>query len=243
MKKVIQLAAKFWARIVAVFAAIARFGKGCFTKACGLACFKGEGKACDMTRAGVAGMILFGIAGAGMGASGGISAYGVAKTAAGATVSVGWDSNWLLWTIVWSATGAGVGAATALLARFLSAARGPRIALMSVGLLGGVFAGATWGSAVARERVVEVRAQTATAAPIAVGDGAKLSVVNGPVRLTGSVARDLNGLLLAFMLGSGALVGVLAARGLSTPNGAAGIGENEIPMARPFQPKGQPKAA
>jgi hypothetical protein len=232
MKKAIQLAKQFWLRLAVLFAAVVRVGRACVTKACAVAHIKGEGKSCEITRAAVAGMILFGIAGAGMGASGGISAYGVAKTGAGATVAVGWGPYWLLWTVVWSLAGAGVGAAAALLAPYVLGGRGPRVALMIVGALGGIFAGGTWGSAVARERVVEVRAQPSNAAPLQFGDGAKLSVVNGPVRLTGTVARDLNGLLLAFMLGSGALVGVLAARGLSTPKG------EEVPLARPYPPQG-----
>ena len=102
---------------------------------------------------------------------------------------------------------------------------------MMVGALGGVFTGATWGRAVARERVVEVRAQPANTKPIPLGDGARLSVVNGPVQLTGSVARDINGLMLAFMLGSGALVGVLTARGLTGP------GRIDVPTAQPFDPR------
>ena len=217
-QKAFQVATAVWLRLVALFATITRVGKACVTKACAVARIKGEGKACDVTRAAIAGTILFGIAGAGMGASGGISAYGVAKTAAGATVAVGWGPYWFLWTVLWAIAGAFAGAAAVMVARYFSSANGPRYALLALGAAGGIFAGATWGSAVARERVVEVRAQPAAAAPLLTGDGARLSVVNGPVRLTGSVARDVNGLLLSFMLGSGALVGVLAARGLATPN-------------------------
>ena len=216
MKKLIQLPKNVWLGVARVFAPVTRGAAACFAKVCG-AGLATSGKSSEITRPAVAGMILFGIAGAGMGASGGISAYGVASSAAGATVAVGWGPYWLLWTFVFAATGAIVGAVTAHLARFWSRSHGAAAALLVIGALGGGFTGATWGSAVARERVVEVRAQPASAAPIAVGQGAKLSVVNGPVRLTGSVARDLNGLLLAFMLGSGALVGILAARGLSGP--------------------------
>jgi hypothetical protein len=231
MKNVMQIATGLWLRLAVLFAAVARFGRACFASACAVAGVSGGGKACEGGRAAAAGAILFGIAGAGLGASGGISAYGVAKTGAGATVAVGWDPYWLLWTTLWAAAGAALGAGATLLARFLSPQRGPRVAMLIVGAAGGIFTGATWGTAVARERVVEVRAQPSSQAPVVAGDGARLSVVNGPVRLTGSVARDLNGLLLAFMLGSGALVGVLAARGLSTPK----RGDDAAPQ--PFRPQ------
>ena len=235
MKKLIQLPKTVWPRIAAVLASVTRPVTACFAKVCGLGTGT-SGKSAELVRPAVAGMILFGIAGAGMGASGGISAYGVASSAAGATVAVGWGPYWLLWTFVWAATGAVVGAGTAYLARLWSKPRGAAAALLVIGALGGAFTGATWGSTVARERVVEVRAQPASAAPIALGQGAKLSVVNGPVRLTGSVARDLNGLLLTFMLGSGALVGILAARGLSGPK------PFDPATTQPFQPRGTQNA-
>ena len=219
MKKFIQFAKDLWLRVWALVAPVFGATRACFAKVCTFgrgtgACASG---ACEVGRAAAAGAILFGIAGAGMGASGGISAYGVASSAAGATVAVGWGPYWLLWTVLGMVTGAAVGAASVYFARFFYRERGAAAALLVVGALGGVFTGASWGTAVARERVVEVRAQVASAKQLPAGQGAQLSVVNGPVRLTGSVARDVNGLLLTFMLVSGAVVGILAARGLSVP--------------------------
>jgi hypothetical protein len=235
MNKFIQPGTDVWLRLVAVtaavFAAARRAGTACFAKVCGPRA-NGPGKSCEIGRAAAAGMILFGIAGAGMSASGGIAAYGVASSAAGVTVAVGWEPYWLLWMIVLAAIGAAAGAASAYLARLLFKQRGAAVAVLFIGAVGGVLTGATWGSAVARDCVVEVRAQTASATPMIVGQGTRLSVVNGPVRLTGSVARDTNGLMLTFMLGAGALVGVLAARGLS------GSPHRDEPAApQPFQPQ------
>jgi len=172
---------------------------------------------CELTRAAVAGAILFGIAGAGMGARGGFSAFRVDSAAAGATVSVGWGYLWLGLAAAGAVIGAGIGTGVAFAVRRWLEPKGLARALLAIGALGGVAAGATWGSAVARERVVEVRAQQASARAPAAGATPRVTVVNGPVRLDGSVDRAMNLPLLAFMVLGGTLVGTLAARGLLEP--------------------------
>ena len=171
----------------------------------------------DALRAAAAGAILFAIAGAGLGAKGGFSAFRVDAAAAGATVSVGWGSMWLGLALAGAAIGGLAGAGAAYAAGRWPGPRRAGAALLAVGAVGGVLAGATWGSAVARERVVEVRAQRASAAPLLSTRGSGVSKVNGPVRLDASVRRDLNVPLLAFMVMGGTVVGALAARGLAEP--------------------------
>ena len=165
-------------------------------------------------RAATAGAILFAFAGAGLGARGGFSTFRVDSAAAGATVSVGWGYGWLAWAFAGATAGALAGTLAALAARkWLRPERAPA-GVLAVGLLGGVLAGATWGGAVARERVVEVRAQQTSAAPLPATRGAAVTVVNGPIRLSGAVSREMNLPLLAFMLLGGTVVGALVARGL-----------------------------
>ena len=172
---------------------------------------------CEIARAAAAGAILFGIAGAGLGAKGGFAAFRVDAAAAGATVSVGWGYQWLGLAVAGAMTGALVGAGAVYAGRLWLDVRHAGRALLAVGAVGGILAGATWGSAVARERVVELRAQHASAAAPARGSAPRVTVVNGPVRLDGSVAREMNLPLLAFMVLGGTVVGALAARGLAEP--------------------------
>ena len=168
----------------------------------------------EVCRAATAGAILFAFAGAGLGARGGFSTFRVDAAAAGATVSVGWGYGWLAWAFAGAAAGALAGVLSALGARkWLRAERAPA-GVLAVGVLGGVIAGATWGGAVARERVVEVRAQQTSAAPLPATRGSAVTVVNGPIRLSGAVSREMNLPLLAFMLLGGTVVGALVARGL-----------------------------
>lgn len=175
------------------------------------------GPGSETARAAAAGAILFGIAGAGLGAKGGFAAFRVDAAAAGATVSVGWGYLWLALAATGAIVGASVGAGAIYAGRrWLDASR-TGAALLAVGAVGGVLAGATWGSAVARERLVEVRAQHASAAQHTGTRGARVTVVNGPVRLDGNVAREVNVPLLAFMVVGGTVVGALAARGLAEP--------------------------
>lgn len=171
----------------------------------------------DSCPAMTAGALLFGIAAAGLGARGGFAAFRVDTAAAGATVSVGWGYLWLGLALGGAATGALVGAGAAYAGRrWLDAARAGA-ALLAVGALGGVLAGATWGNAVARERVVELRARQASAPSYERARGPRVSVVNGPVRLEGTVTRAMNVPLLAFMLIGGTAVGLFTARGLREP--------------------------
>jgi hypothetical protein len=171
---------------------------------------------CELARAAFAGAILFGIAGAGLGARGGVSTFPIDRAAAGATVSVGWGYQWLALAAAGAFAGAAVGAGVAhATRRWLS--RGLATSLLMIGAVGGVAAGATWGSAVARERVVEVRAQPASARPPAAAAAPRVTVVNGPVRLDGTVDREMNLPLLAFIVLGATVVGTLAARGLAEP--------------------------
>jgi len=171
----------------------------------------------ELGRAAFAGAILFGIAGAGLGAKGGFSAFRIDSAAAGATVSVGWGYLWLAFAASGALAGAGIGAGVAYAVRRWVETTSLATSLLAIGAVGGVAAGATWGSAVARERVVEVRAQQANARPPAAADAPRVTVVNGPVRLDGTVDRDVNLPLLAFMVLGGTVVGTLAARGLVQP--------------------------
>ena len=82
---------------------------------------------CEIARAAAAGAILFGIAGAGLGAKGGFNTFLVDAAAAGATVSVGWGYLWLALALGGAVSGALVGAGAAYAARlWLHAARGDR---------------------------------------------------------------------------------------------------------------------
>jgi hypothetical protein len=193
----------------------------------------------EIARAAAAGTILFGIAGAGLGARGGFSTFRVDAASAGATVSVGWGAAWLVWAAAGMACGALAGGIAGYLAHWGLRQRGAGYALMGVGVVGGVLAGATWGSAVARERVVHVRAQPTSAAPITPSDGPTVSIVTGPVRLSGSVDRDFNVPLLAFMLLGGSVVGALAARGLGETARLSEPEENPIDRAGFSQPPRQ----
>jgi hypothetical protein len=173
--------------------------------------------ACELARAAFAGAILFGIAGAGLGARGGFSAFRIDSAAAGATVSVGWGYLWLALAAAGAAVGAVVGAGLTFAVNRWLRPQGLATSLLMVGALGGIAAGATWGSAVARERVVQVRAQQASARPPAAVAAPRVTVVNGPVRLDGTVDREMNLPLLAFIVLGATVVGTLAARGLVEP--------------------------
>ena len=164
-----------------------------------------------------AGALLFAVAAAGLGAKGGFNAFRVDSAAAGATVTVGWGYQWLGLALAGAVTGALVGAAAAYAGRLWLDARRPGLALLAVGAVGGVLAGATWGSAVARERVVDLRARQALAPPPDRAPGARVSVVSGPVRLDATVSRAVNVPLLTFMVAGGAAVGLFTARGLAEP--------------------------
>jgi hypothetical protein len=172
---------------------------------------------CELTRAAAAGAVLFGIAGAGLGARGGFAAFRIESAAAGATVSVGWGNLWFAYAAGGAALGALLGAAALYAARTWLDARRTGLALLAVGAAGGILAGATWGDAVARERVVEVRAQQSSARVPAATGPQRVTIVNGPVRLDGTVERDMNVPLLSFMLLGGAAVGMFAARGVAEP--------------------------
>ena len=177
----------------------------------------------DLARTCLAGAVLFGVAGAGLGAKGSMNAFGVQAAAAGATVRVDWGTEWAAWAVVGAFVGTLLGAGVSFLVRLKSSQRGLLLSLLVVGLLGGLSAGGAWGHTVARDRVFEMRAQPANTKPVPVPQGASFSVTNGPIRLSGSVARKLNYPVLAFMLAVGGLVGMLTARGLAYPSALRGV--------------------
>jgi hypothetical protein len=170
----------------------------------------------DMVRAAMAGMILFGIAGAGLFGRSGFDAFKIGQSSAGATITVGWGQVWLTWAAAGMAAGVVFGALCSFLFN-LKSHRGGARALLLVGIIGGILAGTSWGNAVARERVAHVRAQTSSSKPLTVGSKT-LTLVNGNVRLSGSVDREFNFPLLGFMIVGGTVVGALAARGLAERN-------------------------
>lgn len=194
------------------------------------------GPARDVARTAMAGMILFGIAGAGLGARGGFNTFRVDGVSAGATVSVGWGYGWLVWAAAGLAAGAMAGTLAGYLANLRLRERGAAVSLLVIGALGGVLAGATWGTAVARERVVHVRAQPTSAAPLTPSSGPSVSIVTGPIRLSGRVDRDFNIPLLTFMLLGGTVVGALAARGLAESMPVARHADESQPRQRGFSP-------
>ena len=161
-----------------------------------------------------AGALLLGLAGAALGFDGGVNPFPVDKTAAGVSVKLYWGYAWVGYLALGLLAGAVFGGGVAYAGRLVNPRRGPLLALLFVGAVAGVSAGATWGKAVARERQFEVRAQQPFAKSVPLPRGAEFSVVNGPVRLHGSVVRTMNYPLLAFMMLAGAVGGVLAARGL-----------------------------
>ena len=213
-----------------------RFGRAC-TRVCGVA---GVSNCGEIGRAAMAGALLLGIAGAGFGAQNGFRPYGLGNNAAGATMQVGWGENWwVYWALAGVAAGALVGAAFSYLSRKLWGDRGAARTVLAVGVVGGILAGAAWGNNVARERLVQLRAQHASAPVVSNNAGGyKFSVVNGGVRLSGTVGRDVNETMLAFMLLSGALVGILAARGILHSSSAA-RNRNNNDYQQPFQPPQQ----
>ena len=174
-----------------------------------------SGDAREITRAAAAGAALFALAAAGLGGRSGFQAFRVDAGAAGATVSVGWGYDWIAYAGFGAMAGAAFGALAAFVAlRWLKS--GAASALLAVGAVAGVVAGTAWGGAVARERYVEVRAQHASAPPMnTAGRGANVSIVNGPVRLSSNVAREMNVPLLSFMILGATVVGAFAARGLA----------------------------
>jgi hypothetical protein len=197
-----------------------------------------RGRHAEIVRAAGVGLVLLGVAGAGYGfeSSGGLF-LPADKNAALATVRIGVGTGWVSYGVAGMAVGAVLAAAATFVARKVWKDRGAVRVLVAMGVVGGVLSGATWGSAIARERVVEMKAQRLTAPPAPGAQAAdkRFTVVGGGVRLTGTVGRDVNYVLLSFMLLSGAVIGVLAARGLALPPMAGRMTDD--PGALPF---GQP---
>jgi hypothetical protein len=146
--------------------------------------------------------------------------------------------------LIGAATGAAVGAVVTFVGNRLSPQRGAATALLIVGVLGGGFAGGTWGRAVARDRVFQVQAQPARSAAVVVRGATPIDVVSGSVRLSGGVVRELNVTLLGFMLVAGAVVGLLAARGLSVqPRSQGAPAQPGAQAAQGAQAQRQPRRA
>ena len=223
-------------RVLRPFSAAGRFVGGLFGRlgrACsGVTRFTNIANCGDLGRAAIAGAILLGIAGAGYRSANEFRKYGLGNNAAGATVQVAWGTSWVYWSLAGVVAGAALGAGFSYLSRKVWRERGAMRAVVAIGCLGGMAAGAMWGNNVARERMVRVRAQHASAPVVAAQApaGEKFSIVNGGVRLSGTVGREFNETLLAFMMLSGALVGVLAAKGIySSPR-------RRVDAQQPFQP-------
>ena len=236
MNKAIRLAADLWLRLVVLSGRVFNAGRAWVSRLC--ACESVSSR--ELFRAAAAGAILCAVAGAGYGARGTLDPY-VAPSAAGATVTIGWESTWPLTALLGALLGAAAGAGATFLARMTFPRRGAATALLAVGVLGGTFAGATWGRAVARERVLEVKAQPANRPATAKrGGGTALDIVSGPVRLTGSVDRGFNVPMLGFMLVAGAGFGLLTARGLEPRRSeeAQDAAAAQPARRRPAQPTG-----
>jgi hypothetical protein len=198
---------------------------------CGMAVCNCFGHSSDVKRAAAAGAILFGIAGAAMGAR---NEFDYTKPTAGVIVTIAWGYKWLFTALLGVGSGAVVGAAAAYLARLKNPQTGAAAAVLVVGALGGALAGGTWARAIARDRVFQVQAQPAHYKPMVVQDATRVDAVSGGVRLTGAVSRPLNMTLLSFMLAGGALVGTFAARGLKSDNYRADASAPEAaPQPRP----------
>jgi hypothetical protein len=168
----------------------------------------------EVARSAVAGALMLGLACTALGLNGSLSAYSIDKTAAAVSVKMHWGYAWVGYLAVGLAVGATFGTLVGLAVRTVTPRRGAA-ALLAVGAIGGLAAGATWGEAVARERGFEVRAQPPQTKAVPVPTGHAFSLVNGPVRVHGTVSRPMNYPLLAFLVVAGATLGALAARGLA----------------------------
>ena len=150
----------FFKLVTRPFAATGRFVGGLFGRvgrACsGVTRLAGVAKCGEVGRAATAGAILLAIAGAGYGAQTGFRPYGLGNNATGATMQVGWGYAWLYWVLAGLAGGAALGAAFSFLSRKIWSERGAARAVLAVGAVGGILAGATWGNNFARERLVQI---------------------------------------------------------------------------------------
>lgn len=213
MTKANQPTVPFSQRVKRPFAAVGRALRG------SLAVFTCAAWSGEIGRAAGAGAILFGFAAAALGAQGAFEHKSDGTTATGALMRIGWGYDWAAYAAFGVVAGAAFGALVAWASRRFFPARAA-LAVLVIGAVGGVAAGGTWGSAVARERVLDLRAQHVSApvpSATTLSAGQKFTRVNGGVRLTGSVGRNVNPVLMGFMLLTGTVVGVLAARGLAAP--------------------------
>ena len=237
MKKIFQKARGIFARVTGATLRCTRSTFRLFARPTALF----RGRHAEYTRAAAVGLVLLGVAGAGYGfeSSGGLF-LPTDKNAALATVRIGVGTGWVNYALGGMAAGAVLAAVATFVARKLWRDRGAVRVLVAMGIVGGVLSGATWGSAIARERVVEMKAQRLSAPPAPGAQAAdkRFTVVGGGVRLTGTVGRDVNYVLLSFMLLSGAVIGVLAARGLALPPMAGRVDEEggNLPFGQPNQP-------
>jgi hypothetical protein len=202
--------------------------------------FPFAGRPRDVLRAAVAGAVLCGLAGAPFGAHFGFEPFQGPGPAAGATVEAGWRFSGALGIgglFACVAAGTLAGGLVAFVAGALSSARGSAAAVVAVGVLGGLFAGATWGQALAQECVLTISAYNVTAPRPLSGGGEGFSVTTGNLRMIGKLNRRTNVPVLASAILAGTALGAMVGRAMAgawpAPGGEiyAGPAEGSFPLA------------
>lgn len=176
--------------------------------------FPYAGRPRDIIRGALAGLVLFGTAGAAMGYSRGLAAYGLEGAAVGATIFERWHQTWPAGILIGMVAGALLGGALTFCGGAAGEERGSAVGVIVVGLLGGIAVAAAWGSSSARHRTVTIRAELPGETPPA-GWSPHFKVADSNLQLTGTVEHRLDAPMLAFMIVAGAVVGALAGRGLA----------------------------
>jgi hypothetical protein len=175
--------------------------------------FPYAGRPRDVVRGALAGAVLFGTAGAGMGISRGVAAFGLDGDAVGAMVREQWDQTWPAGILAGMAVGALLGAFLTFCAGAAFEERGSAVGVIVIATLGGVAVAGVWGTTVARHRVVTLRADPPGATQPA-GWTPYFKVGNSTIELSGTVEYRLDMPMLSFMVIAGAVTGALAGRGL-----------------------------
>jgi hypothetical protein len=124
-----------------------------------------------------------------------------------------WDQAWPAGIVMGMAAGALLGAFLTFCAGAAFDERGSAVGVIVVATLGGVAVACVWGTTVARERVVTIRADPPGAPPPA-NWSPYFKVSNATIEVSGTVEYRLDAPVLAFMVIAGAVTGALAGRGL-----------------------------
>ena len=177
--------------------------------------FTFAGRPIDVLAAAVAGATFCGIAGASLGLHNHFDAFQEDGPVAGVTIGLHWQVFGILSFVTGVAMGALVGALAALIAGSLSCARGSAAAVVAVGTLGGIMAGATWGRVLAEEREMTVRAYTLPAPAPVRGGGEGFSVTTGNLQMIGKLNRRTSVSVLALVVFAGTALGWMAGRALA----------------------------